>query len=139
MTEHASSDATGPLSNSSIVPSASALVTVTPATVNHNSAPIFVPRSSPPSIAAAVDANLAPSHENLVPVAIKSQKKSIDRPSKKVKAGQAMNAKIIYKHLWIEQNPTGTEATFTAHWVALTPDQQKEFDKHANKLCKTMP
>ncbi|KAG6812273.1 hypothetical protein H0H87_009888, partial [Tephrocybe sp. NHM501043] len=92
MTEHASSDATGPLSNSSIVPSASTLVTVTPTTVNHNSAPIFVPRSSPPSIAAAVDAYLAPSHENSVPVAIESQKKSIDRPSKKVKGGQAMNA-----------------------------------------------
>ncbi|KAG6812677.1 hypothetical protein H0H87_000667, partial [Tephrocybe sp. NHM501043] len=93
MTEHASSDATGPLSNSSsIVPSTSALVMVTPATVDHNTAPIFIPRSSPPSIAAAVDANLALSHENSVPVAIESQKKSIDRPSKKVKGGQAMNA-----------------------------------------------
>ncbi|KAG6807836.1 hypothetical protein H0H87_000915 [Tephrocybe sp. NHM501043] len=127
MTEHPSSDATGPLSNSSIVPSASALVTVTPATVDHDSAPIFVYRSSPPSIAAAVDANLAPSHENSVPIAIESQKKSIDRPSKKVKAGQAMNAKSICKRLWIEQNPTGTEAAFTAHWAALTPDQEKVY------------
>ncbi|KAG6806893.1 hypothetical protein H0H87_002099, partial [Tephrocybe sp. NHM501043] len=93
MTEPASSDATGPLSNSSIVPSARALVTMTPATVNRNSAPIFVPRSSPSSIAAAVDANLAPCHENSVPVAIESPKKSIDRPSKEVKGGQAMNAK----------------------------------------------
>ncbi|KAG6811378.1 hypothetical protein H0H87_012924, partial [Tephrocybe sp. NHM501043] len=139
MTEPASSDATGPLSNSSIVLSTSALVTVTPASVDCNSAPIFVPRSSLPSIAATVDTNLALSHENSVPVAIKSQKKSIDRPSKKVKGGQAMNAKSICKCLWIKQNPTGTAATFTAHWVALTPDQQKEFDKHANELCKTMP
>ncbi|KAG6842749.1 hypothetical protein H0H87_010292, partial [Tephrocybe sp. NHM501043] len=139
MTEPASSDATGPLSNSSIVPSASALVTVTPATIDRNSAPIFVPRSSPPSIAAAVNANLALSHENSVPVAIESQRKSIDRPSKKVKAGQALNAKSICKRLWIEQNPTGTEAAFTAHWAALTPDQEKEFDKYANELRKTMP
>ncbi|KAG6844237.1 hypothetical protein H0H87_008550, partial [Tephrocybe sp. NHM501043] len=91
MTEPASSDATGLLSNYSIVLSTSALVMVTPATVDHNSAPIFVPRSSLPSIAAVVNTNLAPSHENSVPVAIKSQKKSIDRPSKKVKGGQAMN------------------------------------------------
>ncbi|KAG6814837.1 hypothetical protein H0H87_007074, partial [Tephrocybe sp. NHM501043] len=91
-TEHASSDATGPFSNSSIIPSTSTLAMVTPATVGHNLASIFIPSSSPPFIAAAVDANPAPSHENLVPVAIKSQKKSIDRPSKKVKAGQAMNA-----------------------------------------------
>ncbi|KAG6822968.1 hypothetical protein H0H87_002185 [Tephrocybe sp. NHM501043] len=95
---------------------------VTPATVGRNLAPIFIPSSSPPFIAAEVDANPVPSHENLVPVAIKSQKKSIDRPSKKVKAGQAMNAKSICKCLWIEQNPTGTEAAFTAHWVALTLD-----------------
>ncbi|KAG6809333.1 hypothetical protein H0H87_011956, partial [Tephrocybe sp. NHM501043] len=139
ITEHASSDATGPLSNSSIILSTSALATATLATVDCNSAPIFVPISSPPFIAAVVDANPAPSHENSVPVTIESQKKSIDRPSKKAKAGQAINTKSICKHLWIEQNPTGTEAAFTAHWVALTLDQQKEFDKHANELRKTMP
>ncbi|KAG6855763.1 hypothetical protein H0H87_011165 [Tephrocybe sp. NHM501043] len=46
-------------------------------------------------------------------------KLAVAKPSKKAKAGHALNAKSLCKHKWITSNPNGPEDNFAAYWAGI--------------------